>query len=119
MNDRKIELINIQLATTYTFIAITLILTTITYNTKLKLENKKTIYTDSEARNIEIACRIITLIIVFIYLYINIENKKVSEKKEGFNLQISASVLTIIAAIIVLYVVINESNESILGNPEV
>lgn len=118
MNERKIELLNTQLTATYTFIAISLILTTITYNTKLGLENKKQIYTKTESKNIELACRLIILIIFFIYLYINIENKKLNKEKEGFNLQITASILTIIAATIILYVVISQSNESIVENPE-
>lgn len=119
MDDKRIELLDTQLSATYIFIAITIVLTTVTYNVKLGLENKEQIYTDEEARNIELSCRVIAIIILFVYLYINIENKRISTKKEGFNLQIFASILTIAAGIIVLYVAASENNQSILSNPEV
>lgn len=114
--ERQIELLEMQRTTTYIFIIVTLVLTTISTSDINKLKGLKPLYSDSDAYNIEITSRIIVLVLLFSYLYINIESKKINANKKSYNLQIGVSILTIIAGIITLYVAY-DNNQSSLENP--
>ena len=105
----EINLLNIQLITSLTVIITVTISLILTYNQKLDLQNKKTLFTKKQTHNISYINRLTILITAIIFLYINYKLYKIS-KKEGedlkvYYLQIIASILTTIAAIIVLYVV--------------
>lgn len=105
----EINLLNIQLITSLTVIITVTISLILTYNQKLDLQNKKTLFTKKQTHNISYINRLTILITAIIFLYINYKLYKIS-KKEGedlkvYYLQIIASILTTIAATIVLYVV--------------
>ena len=81
----------------------------LTYNQKLDIQNKKTIFTKKQTHNISYINRLTILITTTIFLIINYKLYQIS-KKEGedllvYNLQIIASILTTIASILVFYVV--------------
>lgn len=80
-----------------------------TYNEKLDLQNKKTLFKKKTTYNISLINRLIILITSIVFLYINYKLYQIS-KKEGedlkvYYLQIIASILTVIATLIALYVV--------------
>lgn len=108
-NKEEINILNIQLITSLTVIITVGISLILTYNQKLNLQNKKTIFTKKQTHNISYINRLIILITSITFLYINYKLYQIS-KKEGedlkvYYLQIIASILTTIASIIVFYVV--------------
>ncbi len=105
----EIEQLNIQIIVLLILIITTIISILLTYNQKLSLQNKKTIFTKKQTYNISYINRLIILITTIIFLIINYKLYQIS-KKEGedlkvYYLQIIASILSVIAAIIVFYVV--------------
>lgn len=123
-NKEKIKLLNIQLITSLIVIVTVTISLILTYNQKLNLKNKKTIFNKKQTHNISYINRLTILITSIIFLLINYKLYQIS-KKEGedllvYNLQIIASILTTIASIIVFYVVSIEptgDNISDIENP--
>lgn len=108
-NKEEIKLLNIQLITSLIVIVTVTISLILTYNQKLNLKNKKTIFNKKQTHNISYINRLTILITSIIFLLINYKLYQIS-KKEGedllvYNLQIIASILTTIASIIVFYVV--------------
>ena len=103
------DLTRLELLTTFFFVLSLFISLSLVYNNYLKYD-KKNFYSNKLARQIGIINRLIIVILSLSYLYINVENKK-----------ISASVLTTIAAIIVLYVVISNNDYNVVGieNPAI
>lgn len=111
MKNRKeeINILNLQLITSLIVIITVIISLILTYNQKLDIENKKTIFTKKQTHNVSYINRLIILITSIIFLIINYKLYQIS-KKEGedlkvYYLQIIASTLTIIASLIVFYVV--------------
>lgn len=111
MNDRQeeINILNIQLITSLIVIITVTVSLILTYNQKLDIGNKKTIFNKKQTHNISYINRLIILITSITFLYINYKLYQIS-KKEGedlkvYYLQITASILTIIASLIVFYVV--------------
>jgi heme/copper-type cytochrome/quinol oxidase subunit 2 len=105
----EIEQLNIQIIVLLILIITTITSIILTYNQKLSLQNKKTIFTKKQTYNISYINRLIILITTIIFLIINYKLYQIS-KKEGedlkvYYLQIIASLLSVIAAIIVFYVV--------------
>ena len=108
-NKEEIKLLNIQLITSLIVIITVILSLILTYNQKLNLENKKTIFNKKQTHNISYINRLVILITTIVFLLINYKLYQIS-KKEGedllvYNLQIIASILTTIASIIVFYVV--------------
>jgi NADH:ubiquinone oxidoreductase subunit 2 (subunit N) len=108
-NKEEIKLLNIQLITSLIVIITVTISLILTYNQKLNLKNKKTIFNKKQTHNISYINRLTILITSIVFLLINYKLYQIS-KKEGedllvYNLQIIASILTTIASIIVFYVV--------------
>lgn len=106
---KEINLLNIQLITSLTVIITIIISILLTYNQKLDIQNKKTIFTKKQTHNISYINRLTILITTTIFLIINYKLYQIS-KKEGedllvYYLQITASILSTIAALIVFYVV--------------
>ena len=115
------ELTKLELGTTIAFLISIFISLSLVYNTYLKYD-KRNFYSDNLARHIGIFNRLFVVSLSLSYLYINIQNKKISKKNTNlFNLQIEASALTSVAAIIVLYVVIknNDYNVVSIENPSI
>ena len=109
----EINLLNIQLITSLIVIVTVTISLILTYNQKLDLQNKKTIFTKKQTHNISYINRLTILITTSIFLFINYKLYLIS-KKEGedllvYYLQITASILSTIAALIVFYVVTRET----------
>ncbi len=109
MKKAEEKYINIQLITIiFTFISI-IFSFILTYNQKLEIQNKKTLFNSTQTFKIAKYNRTLILILSIIFLYVNYKLYKIS-KKEGENLkpyilQIFASVLTLTAAITTLYVI--------------
>ncbi len=113
-----IQIIAIVLTIISTFISFLL-----SYNQKLELQNKKTLFSAKRTFKIAKFNRIFFLVLGIIFLYVNYNLYKIS-KKEGENLkpyelQILASVLTVGAALITLYVVTLSNKEEVadIENP--
>ena len=105
----EINILNIQLITSLIVIITVAVSLILTYNQKLDIENKKTIFNKKQTHNISYINRLIILITAIIFLIINYKLYQIS-KKEGeelkvYYLQIIASILSTIASIIVFYVV--------------
>ena len=118
----EIKLLNTQIIVS--LIVIITITTSIilTYNQKLALKEKKTLFTKKQTHNISYINRLIILITSSIFLYINYKLYLIS-KKEGedllvYYLQITASILTTIAALIVFYVVSKETTTNEVADVE-
>lgn len=118
----EIKLLNIQLITSLIVIITVIVSLTLTYNQKLDLQNKKTIFSKKQTYNISYTNRLIILITAITFLIINYKLYQIS-KKEGENLkvyylQILASILTTIAALIVFYVVSIEPTKEEISDIE-
>lgn len=119
---QEINYLNIQI-----FISLIVIITVITsiiltYNEKLELQNKKTLFNKRTTHNISYINRLTILITGIIFLFINYKLYQIS-KKEGedlkiYYLQIIASILTVIAATIALYVVSKETDTDSVDDVE-
>lgn len=113
-NLEEAELIKVQIVLSFILLFTTIISISLSYNFLLDLENKNPIYSDKESYDILILNRIIMFTIAFIFIYINVRDKKVKEKynleDEFADLQIWASVFSFIASLIVLYVGIESGN---------
>ena len=113
-NLEEAELIKVQIVLSFILLFTTIISISLSYNFLLDLENKSPIYSDKESYDILIFNRIIMFTIAFIFIYINVRDKKVKEKynleDEFADLQIWASVFSFIASLIVLYVGIESGN---------
>ena len=108
-NKEEINILNIQLITSLIVIITVAVSLILTYNQKLNLQNKKTIFNKKQTHDISYINRLIILITAITFLIINYKLYQIS-KKEGedllvYYLQITASILTTIASIIVFYVV--------------
>jgi nitric oxide reductase large subunit len=89
----------------------------ITYNQKLELEGKKTLFSSKETLKLTLFNRKLILLISIVFLYVNYVLFKIS-KEEGedlkpYKLQILASLFIIISGIIALYVVSLSNTENI------
>lgn len=118
MKEEEIKAINLQLFTLFIFLLSVVISILITYNQKLNLENKNTIFNSKETYKITLFNRILITTLSLIFIYVNYKLYKIS-KEEGENLkpyilQILAGVLTTIADFIALYVVKLSTTESIV-----
>lgn len=116
--DKEIEAINIQLYALIIAIFSGLISVIITYNQKLDLENKETMFEAKELYKITLFNRVLIVILSFTFLYVNYIlyeiSKEQNEDLKSYNLQIIASILTIIAGLIALYVVKLSETENIV-----
>ena len=109
MNNRQVSLLNAQLFIAF-ILAITLFTSfLLTYDEKLKLLNKKRLFTDQNSHYTNLLNRILFLLILIYNLYINYQQYELEKQKRSdlapFRQQIYASILNTIAAVIILYVV--------------
>lgn len=121
--EEEIKQINIQIIVLLVLIVTTITSLLLTYNQKLDLQNKKTIFNKKQTYKISYINRLVILISTIIFLIINYRLYQIS-KKEGkdllvYYLQITASVLTVFAALLVFYVVSISSKDEIsdIENP--
>jgi hypothetical protein len=118
MNEKEeLNAINIQLYTLIFFLITTLISVLLTYNQKLSLEKKKTLFNSKESLKLTLFNRKLIVILSFVFLYVNIKLYNISEEEgedlKPYTLQIVASVLAIISGLIALYVVSLSNTETI------
>ncbi len=125
MKSEEIKYINYQIIGLCITLITTLIAIVLTYNQKLNLEKKKTIFNSKKSLSITKINRIVILLVGILFLYINYKLYKIS-KKEGedltsYSLQILASILIVISGIIALYVVSLSNTETIadVENPNI
>lgn len=114
MNNRQVSLLNAQLFIAF-ILAITLFTSfLLTYDEKLKLLNKKRLFTDQNSHYTNLLNRILFLLILIYNLYINYQQYELEKQKRSdlapFRQQIYASILNTIAAVIILYVVYKTLN---------
>ena len=116
--EEEINAINIQLWALIIVLFSTVISILITYNQKLNLEKKETIFDSKESFDITLFNRILIVILSFVFLYVNFKlynlSKKEGEDLKSYILQIIASVLAIISGLIALYVVGLSNTENIV-----
>ena len=119
----EVNTINIQLVALVITVITAIISIIITYNQKLEVEGKETLFTPKDSLKITLFNRKLILIISFVFLYVNYILLKIS-KEEGedlkpYNLQIIASIFIIISGIIALYVVSLSTTENVsdIENP--
>ena len=117
------EIINIQLIALLFTLITAIISIIITYNQKLEIEGKETLFSPKDSLKITLFNRKLILIISFVFLFVNLAFLKIS-KEEGedlkpYKLQILASLFIIVSGIITLYVVSlsNTENVSDVENP--
>lgn len=117
-DEREIEAINIQFYALVIAVVSAIISLIITYNQKLDIEGKETIYDSKETYKLTLFNRILILVLSFIFLYVNIVLYNVSKDEDEdlstYKLQIFASVLVIISGAIALYVVTTSNTENIV-----
>jgi len=118
MNKKEeLNAINIQLYTLIFFLVTTIISILLTYNQKLSLEKKKTLFSSKKSLKLTLFNRKLIVILSFIFLYVNIKlynlSKEEGEDLKPYTLQIVASVLAIISGLIALYVVSLSNTETV------
>ena len=116
--DEEIKAIDTQLLALIVVLISTGISIAITYNQKLNLEKKETIFDSKESFNITLFNRILIVILSFVFLYVNVKlynlSKDEGEDLKSYMLQIVASVLSIISGLIALYVVGLSTTENLV-----
>ncbi|MBR3229429.1 MAG: hypothetical protein IKF91_01225 [Bacilli bacterium] len=117
-------LLKFQIYLSIIFIFTLIVSISLSYNSMMDYEGKNKIYSDDEALNILRINRIISFLVAFGFVLINVFDKNVKEKYDfdigSADLQIAASVITLVSSLIVLYVAFN-NNSSIISNenPEI
>lgn len=128
MLEKKIKILDGQMTASTLYIFFLIISISLTYNEKLELLNKNTLYSRKQAARIAIFNRILALGLVLYYFYANKELIKLTEannnNSSGLRTQLIASELSILSAVIVLYVVVKDFDSSTYGvsqisNPEI
>lgn len=119
MLEKKIKILDGQMTASTLYIFFLIISISLTYNEKLELLNKNTLYSRKQASRIAILNRILALGLVLYYFYANKELIKLTEANNndssGLRTQLVASELSILSAIIVLYVVAKDFDSSTYG----
>lgn len=111
----KIKNVNLQLMAILGFVFSIILSFLLVYDEKLKLENKKRIFTDEEYKNLVLFQTILNLVLSLVFLYIvyvqnNNSNQDNNSYSNDSNLQISSSILLVISATIRLYLVLKNFN---------
>lgn len=113
----EINTINIQLIALFFTLITAIISIIITYNQKLELEGKDTLFTPKDSLKITLFNRKLILLLSFIFLYVNYELFNISNEEgedlKPYTLQIIASIFIIISGIIALYVVSLSNTENV------
>lgn len=117
------KLLNLSIIASCAFVVTILVSIFLTYNEKNNLHNKAKI-DKKTCNNINILNRKISIIILFIFGYINYTNyidaKEKGKSTKNPKLQLLSNGLLITSSLIVLYVLYNSNNEIIiLENPNI
>ena len=110
-NERKAELINIQLIATIGFIISIAISFLLAYDDKLKLENKTKLFEEEFAQKLETFQSVLLFIVALVFLYVSYNQYKIAKYEDMNNdsafdllLRTDTSVLSLISAIVGLYI---------------
>lgn len=115
---KEIEILNLQLISTFLFIITLIISLLLTYDEKISKISNKHIFQDKTAKKISLYNRIVVVILAFSFVYGNYVNEKIAESRHLKNikylkLQVFSGELSLIASIIVLYIVYkNQQNQN-------
>lgn len=116
--EEELNAINIQLVALVFILISSVISIVITYNQKLDMEEKNTIFDADESLKITLFNRILIVILAFVFLYVNVKlynlSKDNNEDLKPYTLQIVASFFTIISGLIALYVVGLSTTENLV-----
>lgn len=116
-NQEEINAIDIQLVALFIILLADIISIVITYNQKLDLEDKETMFESKELFKLTLFNRILILALSFVFLYVNFKLYDIYKRKnadlKAYVLQIVASFLVIASGIIALYVVKLSDTENI------
>lgn len=108
VTEEEVNLITIQLLSSFLFIITTLISTVLTYDLYLKKTKQQPLFTDKIASQIDAVNRTIILALIVILLFVNVEYVDVMKNKgkdpTNSELQVATAILTLIAGSISLYV---------------
>ena len=124
-NNEELKLTDFQIIISGIIFIIILLSIVIGYNYHLKLSGQTPFLTEKEAKDLTIFIKVIGLLAVIGFLYINVKSidvfKAKGEKLTNAYLEVTASVLVLIAAIIVTFVVLSDGTNSLLAieNPEI
>ncbi|MBQ1495906.1 MAG: hypothetical protein IIZ40_00960 [Bacilli bacterium] len=119
---RKNENIDLQIISTCLFIIATFISLSITYDEKLKSEDKNGFYTKDDALNISFNNRLLFLVAVLISFYVAINNylkTETNREKYKSGILLISSILTIITSLLVLYVSYLNKKENTLNSSDI
>ncbi|MBP3921056.1 MAG: hypothetical protein J6D28_05780 [Bacilli bacterium] len=112
--NQEVKYLDYQIIISLIVIVTVILSIVLTYNEKLELLGKKTLFNKKMTHNISYINRLTILITGIIFLYINYRlyqiSKEEGEDLKNYYLQIIASILTIIAAYIAFYVVTRETD---------
>ena len=115
---KEIEILNLQLISTFLFIITLIISLLLTYDEKISKISNKHIFQDKTAKKISLYNRIVVVILAFSFVYGNYVNEKIAKSRHLKNikylkLQVFSGELSLIASIIVLYIVYkNQQNQN-------
>lgn len=115
--EEKIKVLDLQMLASSVFIITVLISIFITYNEEHFLRYNERILEASKAATVVKINRIVVLIVILCFLYVNYKTREFDERN-GRNttpdqLEIVASYCSLIGALIILYVVFKYSEDSI------
>jgi len=120
-SNEEIKLLDIQIWSTWGFIIVSLISIILTHNQKLKSLKKKTIFSDDQKRILIIFNRLLSLLLVILFLYVNYKTYTIAKDKherESIELeQLVAAVITLIAALFTMDATFKDLKGEEINNP--
>lgn len=114
MENKDIQLVNLQMSSNIIFIGTVIVSFLLLYNRKLSLSKKETFLDAKEKYTINLLNQLIVFGLTLIFLYIVYERYKDNnnpKEKDLDLLNLYSSILIVIGAIISLYVAYNSSSE--------
>ncbi len=123
INLQKIKFLDIQMIATIGFIVTLIISFFLSYDKKLSLEKKKTLFSEQEAQNLALFQTTLVFIIASCFFYVNFKQYNLAKENHDKDesdllLQIETSIFAIISAIIGLYIVFKNYRDKTLSISE-
>jgi len=112
------KIIDTQLLTLFFSLLSVIISILLTYNQKLEISHKNTLFSPKSTFKLAKNNRILIVIVGIIFLYINYRlyeiSKREGEDLKSYKLQILASIFTVVASLIALYVVTLSTKDEVV-----
>lgn len=119
-NKKELTLVNLEILGSSIFIGTIIISILISYNNKLKLENKIPLFDDKTVCEILIINKTVVLIVVILFLCLNYESLKFAEENNRdtstLKIQLIPSFLALVSSLIILSLVLKKGNNNISRN---